>query len=87
MKMRAAQIAKPNEPLRLVDVDVPEPSAGHVRVKVEACGVCHSDSFTVTNGWPGITFPRTPGHEIAGRIDAVGAGVSGWAEGERVGVG
>jgi D-arabinose 1-dehydrogenase-like Zn-dependent alcohol dehydrogenase len=66
---------------------VPEPPGGHVRVKVEACGVCHSDSFTLTNAWPGITFPRAPGHEIAGRIDALGTGVTTWSEGERVGIG
>jgi D-arabinose 1-dehydrogenase-like Zn-dependent alcohol dehydrogenase len=87
MKMRAAQVHTPNEPLRLVELDIPAPPAGHVRVRVEACGVCHSDSFTVTNGWPGIAFPRTPGHEIAGHIDALGAGVTGWTEGERVGIG
>ncbi len=85
--MRSAQILKANEPFSIVEIDVPEPPAGHVRVKVEACGVCHSDSFTVTNGWPGITFPRAPGHEIAGRIDALGTGVTTWSEGERVGIG
>jgi D-arabinose 1-dehydrogenase-like Zn-dependent alcohol dehydrogenase len=87
MKMRAAQVVSANAPLVLVEKDAPDPPAGHVRVKVEACGVCHSDSFTVTNGWPGITYPRTPGHEIAGVIEALGAGVDSFSEGERVGIG
>ena len=87
MKMRAAQYVKPNEPLHLVELDIPEPPAGHVRVRVEACGICHSDSFTAENTWPGVTYPRTPGHEIAGTIDALGAGVDSFKEGERVGVG
>ncbi len=85
--MRSAQVLKPNEPFSIVETDAPEPQPGHVRVKVEACGVCHSDSFTVTNAWPGLTFPRTPGHEIAGLIDALGTGVTTWSEGERVGIG
>ncbi len=85
--MRAAQVVSANAPLVLVEKDAPDPPAGHVRVKVEACGVCHSDSFTVTNGWPGITYPRTPGHEIAGVIEALGAGVDSFSEGERVGIG
>jgi D-arabinose 1-dehydrogenase-like Zn-dependent alcohol dehydrogenase len=87
MKMRAVQVLTPNEPLRLVELEIPEPSAGHVRVKVEACGVCHSDVFTAAGLFPGITYPRTPGHEIAGTIDALGPNVEGWAEGERVGIG
>jgi D-arabinose 1-dehydrogenase-like Zn-dependent alcohol dehydrogenase len=73
--------------LELVDLEIPQPGPGHVRVRVEACGVCHSDSITVHNVWPGIGYPRAPGHEIAGRIDAVGESVVGWEAGDRVGVG
>jgi D-arabinose 1-dehydrogenase-like Zn-dependent alcohol dehydrogenase len=85
-KMRAVQAARAGS-LELVERDVPEPARGEVRVRVEACGVCHSDSFTVEGQWPGLSFPRIPGHEIAGVIDAVGAGVVGWHAGQRVGVG
>jgi D-arabinose 1-dehydrogenase-like Zn-dependent alcohol dehydrogenase len=73
--------------LELVERDLPEPGPGEVRVRVEACGVCHSDSFTVEGQWPGLEFPRIPGHEIAGVIDALGPGVVGWRIGQRVGVG
>lgn len=73
--------------LELVDAEVPQPKAGHVRIRVSACGICHSDSMPVLNVWPGITFPRAPGHEIAGTVDAVGEGVIGWNAGDRVGVG
>ena len=66
---------------------MPEPAAGWVRIKVEACGICHSDSVTKEGTWPGIQYPRVPGHEIAGIIDVVGAGVAGWQDGQRVGVG
>src|SRR5437588_1163449 len=86
-KMRAVQVAQPNGPFELVEREIPEPVAGQVRVKVEACGVCHSDSFTKEGTWPGIQYPRVPGHEIAGIIDAVGTGVIGWTAGQRVGVG
>jgi len=85
-KMRAVQAARAGS-LELVERDVPEPAQTEVRVRVEACGVCHSDSFTVEGQWPGLSFPRIPGHEIAGVIDAVGAGVVGWRAGQRVGVG
>ena len=71
----------------IVEREIPEPGAGSVRIKVEACGVCHSDSMTKEGTWPGIQYPRVPGHEIAGIIDAVGSGVAGWKEGQRVGVG
>ena len=74
-------------PLEIVEREIPEPGAGSVCLKVEACGVCHSDSFTKEGTWPGIQYPRVPGHEIAGIIDAVGVGVAGWALGQRVGVG
>jgi D-arabinose 1-dehydrogenase-like Zn-dependent alcohol dehydrogenase len=73
--------------LELRDLSVPEPASGYVRVKVEACGICHSDVLTMLNLWPGIAFPRIPGHEIAGTIDALGPAVTGWKAGERVGVG
>lgn len=86
-KMRVVQVSRPGGPLELVERDIPEPGAGRVRVKVEACGICHSDSFTKEGTFPGIQYPRVPGHEIAGSIDALGAGVAGWSRGQRVGVG
>jgi D-arabinose 1-dehydrogenase-like Zn-dependent alcohol dehydrogenase len=86
-KMRAVQVARAGGSLELIERDMPEPAHGEVRVRVEACGVCHSDSFTVEGQMPGISFPRIPGHEIAGVIDALGAGVVGWRTGQRVGVG
>jgi D-arabinose 1-dehydrogenase-like Zn-dependent alcohol dehydrogenase len=86
-KMRAAQIARPNGPLEIVEREIPEPGAGSVRIKVEACGVCHSDAFTKEGHWPGIQFPRVPGHEVAGIIDSLGSGVVGWRAGQRVGIG
>ena len=85
-KMRAMQVTRAGS-LELVERDLPEPGPGEVRVRVEACGVCHSDSFTVEGQWPGLEFPRIPGHEIAGVIDALGPGVVGWRIGQRVGVG
>ncbi len=86
-KTRAVQVAKAGGAFELVERDVPEPREGQVRIKVEACGICHSDAM-VKNGWfPGIVYPRVPGHEIAGRIDAVGPGVTAWKAGDRVGVG
>ncbi len=86
-KMRAVQVSKAKGPLEIVERDIPEPGAGLVRVKVQACGVCHSDSLTKEGEWPGLEYPRVPGHEVIGLIDAVGSGVSGWTVGERVGVG
>ena len=86
-KMRAVQVTRPGAPLEMVEREVPEPSTGTVRIKVEACGVCHSDSFTVEGLFPGIEYPRVPGHEVIGTIDALGPGVSDFAPGERVGVG
>lgn len=86
-KMQAVQVARAGGSLELVERDVPEPARGEVRVRVEACGVCHSDSLTVEGHMPGLTFPRIPGHEIAGVIDALGAGVVGWRAGQRAGVG
>jgi D-arabinose 1-dehydrogenase-like Zn-dependent alcohol dehydrogenase len=86
-KMRAVQVTKPKGPFEIVERDIPEPGAGSVRIKVQACGVCHSDSLTKEGQWPGIEFPRVPGHEVVGLIDAVGPNVAGWTVGERVGVG
>jgi D-arabinose 1-dehydrogenase-like Zn-dependent alcohol dehydrogenase len=86
-KMRVVQVSRPNGPLEIIEREIPEPGVGSVRVKVEACGVCHSDSFTKAGTWPGIQYPRVPGHEVAGIIDAVGTGVAGWKIGQRVGVG
>lgn len=86
-KMRAVQVTQPNGPFELVEREIPEPAAGQVRVKVEACGICHSDSLTKEGTYPGIQYPRAPGHEVAGTVDAVGAGVVGWTAGQRVGVG
>ena len=86
--MKAAQVPAPGAEFQIVERELPDPGAGHVRIKVQACGVCHSDVFTKEGLWPGgIQYPRVPGHEVVGRIDEVGAGVSGWAKGQRVGVG
>jgi D-arabinose 1-dehydrogenase-like Zn-dependent alcohol dehydrogenase len=86
-KMRVVQVNQPNGPLELVEREIPDPAAGWVRIKVEACGICHSDSLTKEGSFPGIQYPRVPGHEVAGVIDEVGAGVVGWTVGQRVGVG
>ena len=84
---RAAQVTSPGAELAIVDRTLADPGPGTVRVAVEACGVCHSDSLLVDDQWPGVQFPVTPGHEIAGRIDALGEGVEGWRPGERVAIG
>jgi D-arabinose 1-dehydrogenase-like Zn-dependent alcohol dehydrogenase len=86
-KMRVVQVSRPKGPLELVERDVPQPDAGSVRIKVQACGICHSDSFTKEGLFPGIKYPRVPGHEVAGIIDAMGPGVGKWKIGQRVGVG
>ena len=85
--MKAIQISAPGADFELVERDVPELGAGEKRVKVKACGVCHSDVFVKEGVWPDIDYPRVPGHEVAGRIDKLGAGVSSWEAGTRVGVG
>jgi D-arabinose 1-dehydrogenase-like Zn-dependent alcohol dehydrogenase len=85
--MRVAQVSRPKGPFEIVERKVPEPTAQTVRIKVLACGVCHSDSLTKEGGFPGLEHPRVPGHEVAGVIDAVGPGVAGWEPGQRVGVG
>jgi len=86
-KMRVAQIPHAKGPFELVERDIPEPGPGKVRVKIAACGVCHSDSMTVQGLYPGVTYPRVPGHEVIGTIDAVGVGTRGWSPGTPVGVG
>jgi D-arabinose 1-dehydrogenase-like Zn-dependent alcohol dehydrogenase len=85
--MKVAQIPKAGGDFQLVDREIPQPGIGQVRIKVEACGICHSDVLTKEGAWPGIQYPRVPGHEVAGVIDAVGAAVSGWKVGQRAGVG
>jgi len=85
--MKVAQVSGPGADFQIVEREIPEPQAGHVRIKVQACGVCHSDVLTKEGLWPGIQFPRVPGHEVAGIVDEVGAGVSSWKTGQRVGVG
>lgn len=85
--MKAVQVGKPGGNFEIAERPVPEPGRGQVRVKVEACGICHSDALVKEGYWPGIQYPRVPGHEIAGRIDAVGADVTLWKPGQRVGVG
>jgi D-arabinose 1-dehydrogenase-like Zn-dependent alcohol dehydrogenase len=85
--MQAAQISQPRGEWELVERVIPKPRAGHVRVKVEACGICHSDVFVKDGLWPGLAYPCVPGHEIAGHIDAVGDNVTAWRQGQRVGVG
>ena len=85
--MKAVQISKPGGNFEVVERPIPEPARGQVRIKVEACGICHSDALGKEGHWPGIQYPRVPGHEIAGRIDAIGADVTLWKAGQRVGVG
>ena len=85
--MKVAQISKPGAGLEIVEREIPEPGAGQVRIKVQACGVCHSDVFVKEGLWPGLQYPRVPGHEVAGIIDEVGPNVSAWKKGQRVGVG
>ena len=86
-KIRAVQIPNAKQPFQHVEREIPEPCAGAVRIKVQACGICHSDEYAKEGSRPGITYPRIPGHEIAGVIDAMGTGVAGWAVGQRVGIG
>ena len=83
---RVVEASAPGQ-LTLVERPLVEPGPGQVRIRVEAAGVCHTDSVTVEGTWPGITFPRVPGHEIAGRIDAIGKGVEGWKVGQRAALG
>jgi len=85
--MKVAQVPKAGADFQIVEREIPKPGVGHVRIKVEACGVCHSDVLTKEGAWPGIQYPRIPGHEVAGIIDELGAGVFQWKQGQRVGVG
>ena len=85
--MRVVQVKEPNAPFELVERPMPEPGPREARIRVEACGICYSDSYVVTGTYPGIRYPAVPGHEIAGRIDAVGSDVANWRVGQRVGVG
>jgi D-arabinose 1-dehydrogenase-like Zn-dependent alcohol dehydrogenase len=85
--MRVVQVSRPSGPFEIVERPIPEPGAGAVRIKVDACGICHSDAVTKEGLFPGMQYPRVPGHEVAGVIDAVGPGVPGWEPGQRVGVG
>ena len=85
--MKVAQISKPGGSFEVVEREIPEPGAAEVRIKVQACGVCHSDMFVKEGLWPGLEYPRVPGHEVAGIVDEVGPGVSAWKRGQRVGVG
>jgi D-arabinose 1-dehydrogenase-like Zn-dependent alcohol dehydrogenase len=85
--MKVAQVGKAGAEFEIVEREIPTPAAGQVRIRVRACGVCHSDVLTKEGLWPGLQFPRVPGHEVAGVIDALGAGVSAWKTGQRVGVG
>jgi len=86
-KMRVVQVARKDGPFEMVERDLPQPGSGEVRVKVQACGVCHSDSIAIQGLLPTVPYPIVPGHEIAGVIDAVGSGVIGWSVGTRVGIG
>lgn len=85
--MRSVQVSKPNGPLEIVEREIPEPSSLQVRIKIQACGICHGDSVTREGIFPGIQYPRVPGQEIAGVIDALGKDVTKWKTGQRVVVG
>src|SRR5438105_4390889 len=85
--MKVAQVPHPGADFQIVEREIPKPNAGEVRIKIQACGVCHSDVLTKDGAWPGIQYPRVPGHEVAGIIDEVGDGVAEWTKGQRVGVG
>ena len=86
-KMKVAQLRKPNADFEIVEREIAQPGPGQVRIKVQACGVCHSDMLMKEGAWPGITYPRVPGHEVAGVIDEIGERVTTWKKGQRVGVG
>jgi len=85
--MRAVQVPFAGGPFELVERPLPEPGDGEVRITVHACGICHSDASAKEGGYPGMQYPIVPGHEVAGTIDVLGPGVSGWRVGQRVGVG
>jgi len=85
--MKVAQISKAGGDFELVERDIPQPGRGQVRVKIEACGICHSDVLVKDGLWPGLRYPRVPGHEVAGVVDLLGDGVTNWKKGDRIGVG
>jgi D-arabinose 1-dehydrogenase-like Zn-dependent alcohol dehydrogenase len=85
--MKVAQISKPGGDWEIAERPIPEPASGQVRIKVQACGICHSDAVIKEGHWPGLQYPRVPGHEVVGLVDAVGAGVPQWRLGQRVGIG
>jgi D-arabinose 1-dehydrogenase-like Zn-dependent alcohol dehydrogenase len=86
-RMKVAQVPKAGADFQIVERDIPQPGPGQVRIRVQACGVCHSDVLAKEGGWPGLVYPRVPGHEVAGVIDEAGSGVTQWKKGQRVGVG
>jgi D-arabinose 1-dehydrogenase-like Zn-dependent alcohol dehydrogenase len=86
-RMKVAVVSKADGPFEIIEREIPQPGPGHVRIKVDACGICHSDALVKNVLFPGLQYPRSPGHEISGRIDAVGSGVIQWTVGQRVGVG
>ena len=86
-RMNLAQLSKPGGDWELVQRNIPEPGPGQVRIKIHTCGICHGDMVVKDGHWPGLQYPRVPGHEVAGLIDAIGGGVPNWKTGQRVGVG
>jgi D-arabinose 1-dehydrogenase-like Zn-dependent alcohol dehydrogenase len=86
-KMKVAVVPKAGADFEIVEWDIPEPGPGHVRIRVQASGVCHNDVLAKQGGWPGLVYPRVPGHEVAAVIDQAGPGVTQWKKGQRVGVG
>jgi D-arabinose 1-dehydrogenase-like Zn-dependent alcohol dehydrogenase len=85
--MKAVEVSKPGSPFKLVERPIPGPARGQVRIAVDACGICHSDMFVKEGLYPGVAYPRIPGHEVVGRVDALGEGVTAWKQSQRVGVG
>lgn len=85
--MRAVVVENPGKPFKTEERAIPEPAPGTVRLRVGACGICHSDTFVKEGHWPGLACPRVPGHEVAGVIDAIGPEVEGWVKGDRAGIG
>src|SRR5712672_3312494 len=85
--MKAAQVTKPGGSFEITEREIPQPGAAEIRIKVQACGICHSDAFTKDGSWPGIQYPRIPGHEVVGLVDELGDRVTEWKKGQRVGVG
>ncbi|HVA16684.1 MAG TPA: alcohol dehydrogenase catalytic domain-containing protein, partial [Candidatus Dormibacteraeota bacterium] len=86
-KKTVAQVTKAGGDFEIVEREIPQPPPGHVRIRVQACGICFSDHLVKNNLWPGLQYPRVPGHEVAGVIDEVGAGMTNWKKGQRIGVG